>query len=69
MRIFPDNLFVVINYDHPVSLWTTKEEALQAAEDLKITMERYPHLNQEIEVLTFIDLLDRVKVLVKAGKI
>jgi len=69
VRLFPDNLFVVINYDHPVSLWTTKEEAKQAAEDLKITMKRYPHLNQEIEVLTFVEWYERVKVLAKAGKI
>lgn len=69
MRLFPDNLFVVINYDHPVSLWTTKEEANQAAGDLKVTMENYPHLNQEIEILTFVEWSDRVKVLAKAGKI
>ncbi len=68
MRIYDEQTFVVVNYDIAVSYWTSKEEAVQAATELKERLSQYPYENQEVEVINLVEWHRKIKVLVKAGK-
>ena len=68
MRIYDEQTFVVVNYDIAVSYWTSKEEAIQAATELKERLSQYPYENQEVEVINLVEWYRKIKVLVKAGK-
>ena len=68
MRIYDEQTFVVVNYDIAVSYWTSKEEAVRAATELKERLSQYPYENQEVEVINLVEWHRKIKVLVKAGK-